>query len=179
MRLGGLLKLYKKERFKGGVSWWDCVHCGHSHKSHKYREGEFHHCNEPIKSSETDILYDCHCNNHVPKNLDELGDWWYYLRILAWQQKIDLSEWTLPKKRFVPDDMFMILAHLNSFCAKLLLIYEDNENIEKLELATAFSWFQDVLFLLDFSLDQLTEQNYDKLKDGDNNGWQATLEKNL
>ena len=27
---GELLDLYKKERFKDGVSWWDCVHCGRS-----------------------------------------------------------------------------------------------------------------------------------------------------
>lgn len=165
---GELLDLYKKERFKEGVSWWDCVYCGHSRNSHKYRESEFHHCNKPVKSPESDLFYDCHCKVHAPKILDELGDLWYYIRILAYQQKVDLSELALKKNR---DDVLRTLFSMDKFCIKLLEICIEVEKINLSILTAIFFYLQDLLFSFDCTLDQLTELNWQKLKDGDNNGW--------
>lgn len=153
---GELLDLYKKERFKDGVSWWDCANCGGEKDEHYGWQ------NNKLLSE------------YTPKILDELGDWWYYFRILAYQKKVDLSEWILEGKRSVPDDKSMILFSLNYQCARLLMICDNSGVIHPDILKIAFRWFQDILFILDCTLDQLTELNYDKLKDGDHHGWKKT-----
>ena len=108
---------------------------------------------------------------YTPKILDELGDLWFYLRILAYQQEVDLSD-----NAYIPipikgiEDMSTSLFSLNYLCAELL-VYQDFTNLQSI-----FEWFLSVVFLLDCTLDQLTELNWAKLKDGDNHGWAKTLE---
>lgn len=148
---GELLDLYGKHKFKPGFNWWNCKHCQ--------------------KTSE----YDCQCDKktlwYTPLVLDELGDWWYYCRILAYQQNMNISEWIRPNDD-VPYDTLMFLSEMNYHSAKLLRIYESGQFISTEELRIAFSWFQDILIILDVTLDEITELNYRKLiSDETNHGW--------
>lgn len=157
---GELLNLYKKEKFKDGFSWWDCVHCGRQEKEHFVGGNR--------------CEYFTRSKKYTPKILDELGDAWYYIRILAYQQGVDLSQWV--HWMIISENEFLILSSLNFHCADLLKLYDNNQIINMGLLRTVFGWLQNILSLLDTTLDQLTELNWSKLKDGDNNGWQATLE---
>lgn len=146
---GELIDLYKKDRFKDGFSWWECTHCGTTRPEDSCQE------------------------NYTPKILDELGDFWYYLRILAYQQKWEIpGNWETDNAPAKFLSILDTLTKLNFHCAKLL---GDYENIGSEKLTKVFSWFLDLVSLLDITLDQLTESNWAKLKDGDNNGWGKTL----
>jgi len=50
------------------------------------------------------------------------------------------------------------------------------DQITEINLQSIFEWFLSVLFMLDYTLDQLTESNWAKLKDRDKNGWSKILE---
>lgn len=156
---GKLLNLYKKERFKDGFSWWDCVHCGTQHKDRSListNVGLFSASNFHIV-----------CNGYTPKVLDELGNFWYYLRILAWQCNSSLTAPTLPLSR---SEMDVILSMLNGYCSKFLnaTVMNMEKGYEIPTLGDIMDWFAMCLREVDCTLDQL--------KDGDNNGWQETLE---
>jgi NTP pyrophosphatase (non-canonical NTP hydrolase) len=169
---GELLDLYKKERFKDGVSWWDCKHCGHPHKSHVYRDGDFHHCSESVRSQESDIQYDCHCDNHTPKILDELGDLWYYLRILAYQRNIKLKQFELIELGIDKiKNIFCALSRLNWQAGVMLHHLDKTNQFATNNFLNVYEEFHWLLGSLDFTLDQVTESNWQKLKDGDNHGW--------
>lgn len=161
---GELLDLYKKERFKTGYSWWDCVHCSQPEMEHSKNNS---YCGSWWRKNDNQTIY-------TPKILDELGDAWYYLRILAYQQ--DYTFKTYSDERGVLPDRFMMLANLNYRCARLLTIYEDSETINTQVLQIVFDWYQDILFLLGFTLDQVTESNYAKLQRNDNHGWKEARE---
>jgi hypothetical protein len=159
---GELLNLYKKEKFKSGVSWWDCVYCGLIGVEHNINA----ECN-PNKSGKFFTYY-------TPLILDELGDFWYYLRILAYQQGQDLSEWLFTQYYLdnAPlEEPLYPLAFLNRDCGKLLSNYVLDKKINPDILQYIFNGFQTTLRDIRYSLAELTELNYDKLKDSDNHGW--------
>lgn len=153
---GELLDLLKKERFKDGVSWWDCVHCNGSK--------EVHSSNLTIQTGFANCEY-------APKILDKLGNLWYYLRILAYQYKVELESPELANIRY---DFDIILTRLNLDAATFLneLIVNARYNPELLD--RVYYSLHYCLEKLDCTLDQLTELNYDKLKDGDHHGWKKT-----
>lgn len=150
---GESLDLYKKERFKDRVSWWDCVHCNGSKKVHS--------SNLAIQTCFASCEY-------TPKILDELGDLWYYLRILTYQQNIEFGI----LKVDIQDDILVCLTQLNYHSSSILVQLTRDHIIPHYHLNLACKWLQMILRLLDCTLDQLTELNYEKLKDGDQNGWQ-------
>ncbi len=158
---GELLDLYKKERFKEGFSWWDCVHCNRSQPDHHTHSVQGLLCHGVYPP----VIY-------TSKILDEFGDLWYYLRILAYQ-----SKWKIPESwetGNVPEMFLSIsdtLIKINFRCGKLL---KDYENVGDEELTKVFILFLDLVLLLDTTLNQLTELNWKKLKDGDNHGWATT-----
>ncbi len=158
---GELLDLYKKERFKSGVSWWDCV-CGH--KKH----------NKTLCYADNAL---CKCIIYTPKILDELGDLWYYLRILAYQLELPISTSLLQS---MPPAMDVILSQLNIATAKFLegTIIEIRREDKGAILNDVNYWFYMTLKEVDCTLDQLTELNWQKLKYGDNHGWKGTRESN-
>lgn len=151
---GELLNLHKKERFKEGFSWWDCVHCGYEENNH---------------TSSTKCLDLLHV--YTPKILDELGDFWYYLRILAYQQKVDLSDYA---DNVASREMIDCLINLSSVSANILRGVQYKWKERQHDLGFAYVVLLIILDSLDCTLDQLTELNWQKLKDGNNNGWQAT-----
>lgn len=157
---GELVDLLKKQLFKGGVSWWDCVHCGES--------GDWHSKNNSF------------CGNgwiesrhtvYTPKVLDELGDFGYYQRIINYISKH-------PDCKFDSevDEITILLADLNLYSAQLLVDLIHRRKIDTGRLKLAQQRFDRILEIFDCSLDQLTELNWQKLKDGDHHGW-ATARK--
>ena len=114
---GELLDLYKKELYKEGVSWWDCAKC-------KMAKG-YHFERDRIKFCSIDGA------TYTPKVLDELGDLWYYLRILAYQLELPVATPLLQTHR---PSVIIILTFLNSSAAELLeqLLPSDKIDIELL-----------------------------------------------
>lgn len=160
---GELLNLYKKERFKDGVSWWDCARCGHSQDGHN--NGECTLSIYPIGL--------CPCESYTPKILDELGDAWYYLRILAYQSQCEFV--TYLNKDNQQDNILDVLISINTFSGKILTMVSHGEKINTFLLNSVFNFYLNALLLLDFTLDQATESNWAKLSARGNNGWGATL----
>lgn len=145
---GELLDLYKKERFKNGVSWWDCVHCGKLGDS-------------PLSD----------CIDYTPKILDELGDLWYYLRILVYQLDLPIAT---PLLQADKPDTIIILTFLNSNAAEVLEQLLPSDKIDIPLLSNVNYWFFMLLRELNFTLDQVTESNWQKLSAKGNNGWEQT-----
>ncbi len=77
--------------------------------------------------------------------------------------------------------MEVILAQLNTYCDKFLIntVMKAEKGYEIPTLGDIMDWFAMCLREVDTTLDQLTESNWAKLKDGDNHGWKTTLEKSL
>ncbi len=77
--IGELLDLYAKHLFKPGFDWMDCKWCKESQNWHKKISNwcSMGKLRVGINLPHSTITY-------TPKVLDELGDVWYYLRILAW-----------------------------------------------------------------------------------------------
>ena len=153
---GELLDLYKKERFKDGVSWWDCTKCGQSRKQHRV-------IYEDEPGAKGWYINNC----YTSKILDELGDLWFYLRILAYQQGYNLEEGhNIPEQ-----DLLDALIELNWHAATLLRIIEVETDSHLAAIINCFVCLRVILNNLNFTLDQVTESNWQKLKDGDNHGW--------
>jgi hypothetical protein len=160
---GELLDLYGKQEYKSGFSWRDCKECG---------------------QSSDDIFHGEEKNSHVyiPKVLDELGDWWYYIRIITWQKGISIKDWVdeencVTRYNFAALETIAQLNKMNRFCSKVLDRYVATGKITKFQLKNlhfAFSYFYDLLIKLDYSIDQLTELNYKKLNsEPTQHGWNS------
>lgn len=144
---GELLDLYGKERFKPQFTWWQCKNCG--------------------EASE----WDCRCDKetlfYTPLVLDEIGDIWYYIRILAYQAdvKLDRSEamdYSLPK----------CLAYLDNAAAGVYLGVVEEAKIFSGDLLYTYYNLLSLLQKLDVDLEQVTELNYRKLNsEPTNHGW--------
>lgn len=144
---GELLDLYGKHEYKPDFDWWDCKIC---------------HCS---KFAHGESTTKCN-NNYTPFVLDELGDLYYYLRIVTWQQKISIEEW-LQQKPFgqwaISKDLDYILARIASDASGMLVWQLEENQIDIHDLRSVFDWFIALLSKLDCSLDHLTELNYKKL----------------
>ncbi len=139
--IGELLDLYGKHTYKPRFDWMQCKTC-----------------------KNLDITHFGH--NNVPTVLDELGDIWYYLRILAWMWDIDIQ--TEPEDE---KDNFELIKEMYSLANIILqndwTMWKKSYIIEQL-----FFNFVDLLSNCGYTLDELTELNYIKLNSGDtNHGW--------
>ncbi len=150
--IGELMDLYGKHKYKPGFDWMNCKWCGNIALPHQNSEHD--------------------CWEYVPIVLDELGDIWYYLRIMAWIYNVEFEV----KFILEPDEKQMfnsikeiyhfaniILGNLTSFAGELV--------IQK-ALINIFRHLIQILADLDCSLNELTELNYLKLNSDDtNHGW--------
>ncbi len=100
--------------------------------------------------------------------LDELGDIWYYIRILTYQCKIEMTTRSFNEKR-----LDIIRAELG---VNAMII---NRNVHlwkpfKKELKKCQMWLLDYLIVLEITLDELTALNWEKLKPGSERGEEWT-----
>ena len=143
--IGELLDLYAKHLFKPGVDWTKCK-CGNSMKNdcHNGKLGQR-------------VLLELECNGHyTPMVLDELGDIWYYLRILAMQSNV---VFLLPDDWYLHDDLDCI-KQMYQYASGLL--YADMCEAEP-ALQEIYYYLTILLANLDCTIEQLTELNYQKL----------------
>ncbi len=149
--IGELLDLYAKHKYKSGFDWMDCKHCK--------RPLVLNHTKDTLC-----LYHGKEYTRYASMVLDELGDIWYYLRILAWMNDIKLEHESL--------DLLDTLVNIEAMydCANLLLKSNGKDGSE---LLWCYHYFSDLLANFDCTLDQLTELNYVKLnKNEDNNhGW--------
>lgn len=128
---GELLDLFGKNEYKPGFSWTHCV-CG---------------------------FRNCICENRVPKVLDELGDWYYYYRIVSYiygrplRRKEDYYFW----------DIDRLLAVMTQNSAVMLNDWLDRKWIDGSRLEVLWGCFAALLDKLGCTLDHLAELNYQKL----------------
>lgn len=164
---GELLDLLKKEMFKDGVSWWDCVHCNEKHKDAW-----------TLRSDK--IITEVICENYTPKILDELGDLWFYIRILAYQRNVDIIDCIkyYHENKNSQQDATTIIALTNVLYWSSRILHDivfpagvPKDRLSDYPLVRLIFWLKFLLVKLDYTLDQLTELNWQKLKDGDNHGW--------
>lgn len=161
---GEILDLYGKHEYKPNFSWWNCKHCGYDKDNH----GEALYC--PIASFEP-IFY-------TPLILDELGDFWYYLRIISYQKSINIGDWASDwASNFYPA-IDILLSRINFMCSKMLYGYINNQESPYSEhIYYIFDDFMMLLRELKCPLNDLTELNYKKLNsEPTNHGWKnATI----
>lgn len=149
---GELLNLLKKHEYKLGFDWFDCK-CKWDKNSHK----------KGLCPSQKGI--------YTPLVLDEAGDWWYYARIITWQQGEKIK---VKKVSNTIHSKLECLSKINILSAEILDTWQETNfvSIEKLQLA--IDWFQIFLAELDTDLDKLTELNYAKLNSEPTaHGWKA------
>lgn len=148
---GELLDLYGKHEYKPGFDWWRCKKCGLMGYSH-FKDG----------SCDMDGT-----KFYTPLVLDEIGDIWYYIRILAYQAKLDLTG-TVPDE----DSLLKVLTYLNSAAANVLHGFVEEGKIFTGDFLYTYHNFLRLLQKLDVSLEQVTELNYRKLNSEPTaNGW--------
>ena len=158
--IGELLDLYGKHKFKPGFNWFVCK-CGHVHTED---------CNEIIYDWESDDGYEritvrCECEKYIPLVLDELGDIWYYLRILAWMNDVELSELNLEDADETSEKEAIETMYISA--SAILAIGRI-----KLPLQSIYSYLILLLDRLDTTIEELTLLNYYKLNSDDtNHGW--------
>ncbi len=107
--------------------------------------------------------------------LDELGDWWYYARILLWLTDTP-TEFVkskiykiIPKYNHESKAVLEILFGLHANSSKILEYYFHYNIIETDALAEAVNYLSARLDQLNSNLDHLTYLNHEKLKEG--HGW--------
>ncbi len=100
--------------------------------------------------------------------LDELGDIWYYIRILSYQLEIGITDHT-----FKVSDLDVIRASLLCNAAKVCL-QSQKEKPFKSVLQKCQMWLNTYLKVLEITLDELTTLNWEKLKPGSERGEEWT-----
>lgn len=157
---GELLDLWGKHQYKPGFDWWKCSCCGVS------REWL-----ETVRKAHERPNMKCCKLGPFPLVLDELGDFSYYLRILAYQQQVTFEH--LVGLANIPDsaEMSILLAELNLRAAFVLRIFLSDRTVFYSDLLELTGLLLAVLKKLDCPLEKLIELNYQKLNDADYHGW--------
>ena len=98
--------------------------------------------------------------------IDELGDIWYYIRILAHQKKYE------PKQHKIPKDYTIdkLIAIAISETANIFNTLLDRGYVGNFCLDTNYSVLLKLLEIYGFTLDELTERNWQKLQPGSMRG---------
>lgn len=166
---GEILDLYGKEEYKPNFSWWKCKHCGESKEWHS--QFSYNWCHPFLdKNGKPPFSY-------TPLILDELGDYSYYLRILAYQKQVtfeDLCKDFIAKK-WKDKQLLLLLSWMNDESATLLTSYAEfgSEPTEK-RLRYITHHFLAILQILNVSLSQVLDLNYKKLNSNeDAHGWKS------
>lgn len=155
---GELLDLYGKNEYKPNFNWWNCKYCKKTVDDHIPT-------NNPI------------CNNYTPLVLDELGDWWYYLRIVMWQQQIDIPK---PDGVLKVNDLTICLSKLSMLSSSILDHWLEYKRVDYYDLINLFHWFIYILNHIDYTIDDLTDLNYKKLNsEPTQHGWAKARENDL
>lgn len=141
--VGELVDLYKKHKYKPGFSWMSCKYCAH-----------------PPHIDTGDLRR----SNCIPFVIDELGDIWYYLRILAWMNNVDFSEPAL-----VPEEARALQWIKRLYWIANLLLYPSVSTRDDLD--RFYYYFLALLNSLGCTIEELTELNYKKLSSSGNHGW--------
>lgn len=104
--------------------------------------------------------------------LDELGDIWYYIRILTYQCEIEMTKYPYPQK-----DIDITRSELALNATQILVNIRGNKPFKK-ELRKCQMWFNTYLKILKITLDELTALNWEKLKPGSIRGdeWTSSQE---
>jgi hypothetical protein len=153
---GELLDLYGKHKYKPGFDWWQCKRCSKDEICHENSISPFR------------ML----AHDYIPLILDELGDWWYYWRIMAYILELERypKSMSITKKTDIRD----ILIGMNYNSAVVLLGYKDYGEILDSYLSEAFVEFSDLLILLEVTLEEVTQLNYQKLNsEATSHGWKG------
>ena len=163
---GELTDLFGKHEYKPNFSWWNCKHCK--------RPQEVHH---RILATHDG------CQNYTPLILDELGDYSYYLRILAYQKGVSFEEIC---KNFNPawyyrdEDILDLLAELLDDSSKVLNHFLGDKEVSLPTLANCIYGFLAILSKLDTTLDVVLDLNYKKLNsEPSNHGWRSAKMKTI
>lgn len=155
---GEIVDLVAKHKFKPGFSMWSCKYCNKSKTLHD--DNKCHSISRIV-----------HNRFYTPLIADELGDWWYYCRILAY---ITDKELAINELQANEHGLLIHINGLNVMSALIFSEYLDCGSINTSKLQIAFSWFITLLQVLDLSLDQITESNYRKLNsDPTHHGWKG------
>ena len=120
------------------------------------------------------------CPGYTPLILDELGDYSYYLRILAYQKGVSFEE--LCECGYIPGyKLDMLLAMLNEHSAKALRDYiEIGMKPPRTILEFLSRLFLSVLVGLDTTLQTVLDLNYKKLNsEPSNHGWRSARIKTI
>jgi len=163
---GEILDLYGKNEYKPNFDWWICKHCREIEEDHSKNNSL---CSGWWNNDQEKTKY-------TPLILDELGDLWYYLRILSYQNNIKL------KRKYVSvseNNIYINLSTISYHAATINFDICSGHNTYKgydidleYRLCCIYTRLLDTLQLLNTSLDNLTELNYLKLdSDPTNHGW--------
>jgi len=148
---GEILDLYGKHEYKPDFDWWQCKTCRNISLTHQNPDHD--------------------CWQYEPLITDELGDWWYYWRILCYQDEysaLDVIDIHQPYIR----DILDCLIELSHYSINVLSDYNSRIIISTVELTNAFREFSNLIYTLDLSLDDITKLNYQKLNsDSTHHGW--------
>lgn len=154
--IGELLDLYGKHKYKPGFDWMQCKHWKDSLENHfEGGECDFEKC----------FIMNSH---YTPLVLDELGDIYYYLRILAWIYDLGL----LPSS----------LNATTGYSIKIMYHHADNilnggnhenRNFEVMyRIQSIYDCLLELLKHLDTTIEDLTLLNYYKLNSEETaHGW--------
>ena len=102
--------------------------------------------------------------------LDELGDIWYYIRILTYQQGIEITSYP-----YKIADLDIVRSNLALNAAKICLNAQTSKPFKK-SLKKCQMWLITYLEVLEVTLDELTALNWEKLKPGSKRGdeWRSS-----
>ncbi len=101
---------------------------------------------------------------HENDELDELGDCWYYIRVLSYQCKMEMTSYP-----YRITDLDIIRTNLALNASKILLNIQTSKPFKK-ELQKCQMWLLSYLKQLEITLDELTVLNWEKLKPGSKRG---------
>ena len=153
---GELLDLFGKNEYKPGFDWWQCKHCLKSKAGH-------------IGSL---ICYHDRQLEYTPLVLDELGDWWYYYRVVSFIYGRPISTLRTENYYHLSTDKLLALMAQNS--AVMLNDWLDFERIDGSRLRVLWGCFYPLAGQLETTVDQLTDLNYRKLNSEPTaHGWRA------
>jgi hypothetical protein len=97
--------------------------------------------------------------------LDELGDIWYYLRILCYQKSnYEPVEFTVTGKS---DKLIAVAMHE---CSLILINYHQGISYSEFALDVCYTTMIEICRRYDITLEQLTASNWEKLKPGSKRG---------
>lgn len=105
--------------------------------------------------------------------LNELGDVWYYLRILAYQKEdFDLYEINILSRSHQPQSIEYLICRAIREASDGFMGFEESGIYYSMVLNVSYSVLLELLTRFDLTLNQLTLSNWEKLKPGSERGKQ-------